>query len=133
MATSKFEDILRNLHFSDNTKDDKSGKGYKGRSPINRFNQSFSNSDSNDDSESIGKHMIKFKGSSSTKQYVKNNSSKWGFKFWYCCASDRGYIYQLDLYLGKKENAEKNLGPGVVLKMTESLQNSHCIFFLIIF
>ena len=26
MARSRFEDILRNLHFSDNTKDDKSDK-----------------------------------------------------------------------------------------------------------
>ena len=50
---------------------------------------------------------------------------KVGFKFWYRCASQTGYLYQLDLYLGKKENSEENLGPGVVLKMTEGLVNSH--------
>ena len=48
------------------------------------------------------------------KQYVKNKPIKWGFKFWYCCASETGYIYQLDLYLGKKESAEENLGTSVV-------------------
>ena len=41
MSRSRFEDILQNLNFSDNTKDDKSDKGYKVRSLINHFNQSF--------------------------------------------------------------------------------------------
>ena len=47
-------------------------------------------------------------------QYVKNKPIKWCFKFWYCCASETGYVYQLDLYLGKKESAEENLGASVV-------------------
>ena len=38
MAGSIFEDILQNLHFSHNTKDDKNEKGYKVRSLINHFN-----------------------------------------------------------------------------------------------
>ena len=41
MARSRFEDILRNLHFSDNTIDDKSDKGYKVRSLIDHYNQNF--------------------------------------------------------------------------------------------
>ena len=69
MAISTFEYIFRNLHFSDNTKDDKSDKV---RSFINLFNQRFSNSVSNDDYQSIHEHMLKFKGQSNMKQYVKN-------------------------------------------------------------
>ena len=49
-------------------------------------------------------------------QCVKSKSIKWGFKFWYCCASETGYPYQFDLYLGINERPEKNLGPGVALK-----------------
>ena len=45
----------------------------------------------------------------------------------------KGYLYQFDLLSGKKESGEENLGPGVVLKITESLQNCHSIVFLIIF
>ena len=63
------------------------------------------------------------------KQYVKNKPIKWGFKFWFRCASKTGYLYQLDLYLGKKEKTEENLGPSVVLKMTECLENSYCTVF----
>ena len=53
MSRSRFEDILQNLHFSDNTKDDKSDKGYKVRSLINHFNQSFSECVSGDCTQSI--------------------------------------------------------------------------------
>ena len=93
MAISRFEYIFRNLHFSDNTKDDKSDKV---RSFINLFNQSFSNSVSNDDYQSIHEHMLKFKGQSSMKQYVKNEPIKQGFEIWYRSASETGYLYQFD-------------------------------------
>ena len=68
MSRSRFEDILQNLHFSDNTKDDKSDKGYKVRSLINHFNQSFSECVSDDCTQSIDEHMVKFTGRSSMKQ-----------------------------------------------------------------
>ena len=83
MTRSKFEDILRNLHFSDNTKDDENGKGCK----------------------------------------IKSLSS------FHITVLVKGYLYQFDLHSGKKESEEENLGPGVVLKITESLQNSHSIVF----
>ena len=69
--------------------------------------------------------MVNFKDQSSMKQYVKNKQIKWGFKFQYRCASEARYIYQFVLPLGKKESAEENLGPGLVLNLTEFLQNSH--------
>ena len=50
------------VHFSENTKDDKSDNDYKVRSLINHFNQNFSNSVSNYDSQRNEKYMVKFKG-----------------------------------------------------------------------
>ena len=73
--------------------------------------------------------MVQIKGWSRMKQYVKNKLIKWSFKFWYHCASETGYLYKFDLYLGKKKSAEETLGPGIVLKMTETLQRSHWMFF----
>ena len=67
MAGSIFGDILQNLDFLDNTKDDKSDKHYKDRSLIKYFNQGFSNFVLNDSSHIIDKHMAKFKGLSSMK------------------------------------------------------------------
>ena len=69
------------------------------RSLINHFNKSFSNSVLNDDSQSINEHIAKFKGRLSMKQYVKNKTIKWVFKFWYRCASETEHLYQFDLYL----------------------------------
>ena len=93
MVRSRFEDILWNINFSNNTKDYKRDKGYKVRSHINHF-KSFCNSASNQYSQSVDEHMVKFKYRSSMKQYVKNNSSKWGFTFWCRCANETGYLYQ---------------------------------------
>ena len=67
MAGSIFGDILQNLDFLDNTKDDNSDKHYKDRSLIKHFNQGFSNFVLNDSSHIIDKHMAKFKGLSSMK------------------------------------------------------------------
>ena len=67
ISRSRFEDILQNLNFSDNTKDDQSDKGYKVRSLINHFNQSFSECVSDDCTQSIDEHMVKFTGRSSMK------------------------------------------------------------------
>lgn len=79
--------------------DSKSSIDYQVRSLINYFNQSFSDSASNDDSQSIDEHVVKFKVRSSKKQYFKGKPIKWGFKFLYQCASETGYLYQFDLYL----------------------------------
>ena len=78
VARSRFDYILQNFHFLDNTKDD---KGYKVRSLINHFNESFSNSVSNDGAQSIDERMVNIQGRSSMKQNVKNKPIKWGFKF----------------------------------------------------
>ena len=104
VARSRFEDVLRNLHFLDNAKDDKV------RYLINHFNQSFSNSVSNDESQSIVKHMVTFKGRSCMKQYVKSKPIKGGFKFWCHCASETGYLFYLTCTWVKKKARRRKSG-----------------------
>ena len=129
MSRTRFEQILHDLHFADNQNEDKTEKTYKVRPIISHFNDSFPLCVSNDSKQSIDEHMVKFKGRSTMRQYVKNKPIKWGFKFWYRCASKTGYLYQFDLYLGKKESREENLGPSVVLAQTESLKETYCTIF----
>ena len=64
LGRSRVEDISGNPRFLDNTKDGKvaDSKGYKVRSLINHFNDSFSRSFSNDDSQSINQHVVKLNG-----------------------------------------------------------------------
>ena len=59
-----------------------------------------------------------------------NKPIKWGFKYWYRCDSEAGYVYQLELYQGRKEKKELNLGLSVVLDSCEILKDSYChVFF----
>ena len=76
----------------------------------------------NKSEQSINQHMVKFR--SGMKQYIKSKPIKWGFKFWFRCSSKSGYLYQMDIYLGRKQTSEFNLGLGedVVLQLTEDLE-----------
>ena len=62
------------------------------------------------------------------KQYVKSNTIKWALKFRFRCSSKSSYLYQMDMYLGRRQTPEFNLGLGeeVVLQLTKDLEPSPC-------
>ena len=76
---------MQNLHFSNNGNDDKTDKSSKIRPVIKHLNKVFAKNLSNSPFQSVDKHMHKFKGRSSMKQYIKNKPIKWGFKYLYRC------------------------------------------------
>ena len=93
------------------------------------MNKSFQESYSNELEQSIDEHMTKFKGRSSMRQYLKVKPIKWGFKWWFRYASSNGYLYEFDLYLGKKQNVEVNLGEDMVMQLSEKLKGTFCTLF----
>ena len=124
MIRNRFCEILQNLHFAYNRKDNKTDKAFKMRPVIDHLNSKFSEVLSNDSEQSIDEHMVKFKGRSGMKQYIKSKPIKWSFKFWFRCSSQSGYLYQMDNYLGKKQAPEFNLclGEELVLQLTKDLE-----------
>ena len=68
--------------------------------------------------------MVKFTGISGMKQYIKSKPIKCGFKFWFRCSSKSCYLYRMDIYLGKNQTPEFNLGLGeeVVFQLTKDLE-----------
>ena len=96
---------------------------------IDHLNKKFSEVLSNDGKQSTDGHMVKFKGRSGMKQYIKSKPVKWGFRFWFRCSSKTGYLYQKDIYLGKKQNAEFNLGEEIVLQLIKDLVGSFSIVY----
>ena len=72
--------------------------------------------------------MIQLKGHLQMKQYIKNKLIKWGFKVWQRCGAS-AYLYEFDIYTGRKNQPELWLGEQVVLQLTRSLQNSNVFFF----
>ena len=132
MIRNGFCEIFQNLHFSDNRKDCKTDKAFKMRPVRDHLNSKFSEVLSNDSKQSIDEHMVKFKCRSGMKQYIKSKPIKWSFKFWFCCSSKSGYLYQMDMYLGRKQTLEFNLALGeeVVLQLTKELERSFCTVYL---
>ena len=68
---SRFCEILQNLHFADNRKDDKTDKAFKMRPVIDHLNSKFADVLSNYTKQRIDEHMVKFKRTSRMKQYIK--------------------------------------------------------------
>ena len=133
MTRDRFKEIWRNLHFSVNN--DISTEGDKARKvkPINsHLNFCYQNGTENEPRQSIDGHMIKFEGHSQMKQYIKNKPIKWGFKLWERCGASSVYLYEFDIYTGRKNQPELELGDEVVLQLTRSLQNSNVRIFVII-
>ena len=60
------------------------------------------------------------------KQYIKEKLSKWGFKYWYRCYSETGYVYQLELHQKWKEKRELNLRSSVVVDLCQVLEDTYC-------
>ena len=130
IARTRFKEILQNLHFADNTQENNSEKAFKIRPIIDHFNKAFLSAMSDSNEQSIDEHMTKFKGRSGMKQYLQLKPIKWGFKSWYRCASKTGYLYEFDLYLGKKKDGvQYNLGESVILQLSEKLKNTFCTLF----
>ena len=135
MTRNRFKEILRNLHFANNLEAEKDNegnpldKGYKIRPIIKHFNSAFLAAREDEPKQSVDEHMCKFRGQSSMKQYIKNKPIKWGFKFWIRAGSESGYVYEFDLYLGKKVTPDLSLGEGVVLQLTERLRDTFVMIF----
>ena len=62
MIRNLFCEILQNLHFADNRKDDKTDKAFKMRLVIDPLNSKFSEVLSNDSEQGTDDHMVNFKG-----------------------------------------------------------------------
>ena len=97
----------------------------KVRPLIDHLNEVFSKAMCNSSQQSIDGHMIKFKGKPGMKQYIKSKPIKWGCKFWFRCDVLSGNLYELDMYLGHKQDTEYNLRESVVLQVVTSLKDTH--------
>ena len=123
MTRERFKEILSNLHFSNNEDiipEDHPAldRAFKVRWLIDHLNENFLSSMEPEIEQSVDKHMIKYKGRSIMLRHIKNRPIKWGFRMWYWRAPKAGYLYECDIYTGRKETTEFGLGESVVLQLT---------------
>ena len=87
MARTRFVEILRNIHFTDNlqklpSKDSiKYDHAWKMRPLFNLLQKHFQATLELEPHQAIDEHMCKFKGKSLMRQYMMNKPIKWRFKF----------------------------------------------------
>ena len=59
------------------------------------------------------------------KQFIKSKLIKKDFKYFRCSSKSR-YLYQMDIFIGRKETPEFNLEEEVVLQLTKNLEQLFC-------
>ena len=76
MIRNRFSEIIQNLHFAGNKENDKTDKALNMRPVIDHLNSKISKVLSNNSEQSMDKHMVKFKGRSGMKPYIKSKRKK---------------------------------------------------------
>ena len=138
MPVLRFEKLKNFLHFANNDevpeKDHPNyDRAYKVRHVINQNNNNaFQNCGEPERQQSIDERMVKFKGHSIMRQYIKNKPVKWGFKLWMRRGAKSGYTFEIDVYTGKSSNqlAFVGLGERAVVDLTNTLIGTGCMIFM---
>ena len=129
-----FRDITRYLHFVDyNTLAPRGSLGYdrlgKVRPVIDHLSSHFSALYNTHQEVAVGEKMMKFTGDSTLKQYMPLKTVKRGIKVWALADSHNGYFHKFQVFTGKEDSGEKQLGQRVVKDLTQHLKGkNHHVF-----
>ena len=74
--------------------------------------------------------MVPWRGRIKWKQYCPDKPVKFGFKVFVLCDAETNYIYNIDVYTGKKEVITKDLGGRTVLDLVSGLENKGHILYM---
>ncbi|XP_043468349.1 piggyBac transposable element-derived protein 4-like [Leptopilina heterotoma] len=134
LMVNRFGFYLSHLHINDNKNEPKKGetnydKLFKLRPLIDTLGQTFKNCWNPGKYQAIDESMIKFKGRNSMKQFMPAKPIKRGYKMW-TRADESGFVSEFQMYTGKAESAEKQLGARVVKDLTRELVGgNHHVYF----
>ena len=135
ISRDRFREISRYLHFADNsTLAPKGSPGYdrlgKVRPVIDHLSKQFADLYEPNKEVAVDEAMIKFTGRSAVKQYMPMKPIKRGIKVWVLGDSHNGYFHTFQVYTGKEDSGEKQLGQRVVKDLTRLLKGkNHHVFF----
>lgn len=122
MRRSRFEDIMRFLHFNDNTLLDGTDKMAKIRPIMAQMNDT-SKIFPLGEKLSIDESMIKYYGHHGAKQFIRGKPIRFGYKLW-TCSDPSGYILHSEVYCGGcTDIPDRGFGQGgnVVLELLKKV------------
>ena len=74
--------------------------------------------------------LYNIKAKESCDSTSKINQSNGGFEMWYRCAPKTYYLYDFNIYTGRKEATQFGLGESDVFQLTGKLNESLCCLFI---
>ena len=113
MTLNRFEEIVRSLHFVDNSKKDESDRLFKIRPLFDHFSKIFK-----DDAQpllmtwAIDEAMEPYYGRHGFKQFIRGKPIRFGVRFW-CLCSHEGLLINFKLYEGKDSGYSEGMTIGV--------------------
>ena len=133
MTRTRFTQIKRYLHFSDDTQiANQNDKLFKVRLILDNLRKSFQEEYIPHREVSVDEAMIPFKGQLGMKQYMKDKPVKFGIKMWVAADAVSAYCYNFEVYIGKNNDiVNKNLGMAakVVIGLTKSLEKKGYVIY----
>ncbi|XP_042142454.1 piggyBac transposable element-derived protein 4-like [Ixodes scapularis] len=79
----------------------------------------------------VDERMVKSKGRSGIRQYMRDKGVKWGYKLWVLADSSTGYTVQFSVYTGKRETpSSKGLAYDVVTRLCDAYLDQGYIIYL---
>ncbi|XP_066969115.1 piggyBac transposable element-derived protein 3-like [Macrobrachium rosenbergii] len=101
LSVNRFEDIIRSLHFVDNTKKPEHDRIYKVRPLFDHFNKMFKELAQAIPSKwAVDEALEPYYGCHGLKQFIRGKPVRFGYKFW-CLCSTEGLVASFKLYEGR--------------------------------
>ena len=129
MSRTRYQQILRYLHFVDNSTLTPRGQdGYnklgKIQPLLNLILPKFQETYCPSRNLSVDETVVKFKGKLSWKQFIKDKPARFGLKLFTLADADNGYVLSYKVYTGKDNAAvARGLAKRVVLELAEPFFN----------
>ncbi|KAK4299709.1 hypothetical protein Pmani_028025 [Petrolisthes manimaculis] len=121
MTLNRFEEIVRSMHFVDNSKKPPDDRIFKIRPLFDHFNKVFKDAAHPlPMTWAIDEAMEPYYGRHGFKQFIKGKPVRFGYKFW-CLCSHEGLLVNFRLYEGKDSGFEEGMtiGESVVSAMAK--------------
>ena len=122
MCRRRFESLLTNLHFADNSNYDGSNRLFKISPFINLMNAAFEKVYRPGQRVCIDESLVPFRGRIVFKQYIPNKRHRYVIKLFKICA-DEGYTSHIEIYAGKDDTRVGNVATCIVLKLMRNLMD----------
>ncbi|XP_050309162.1 piggyBac transposable element-derived protein 4-like [Anthonomus grandis grandis] len=118
MSRNRFEVLLANWHFCDNSTSDQANHLFKINSLTDRLSENFRQYYNPKENTCINETLVSFCG----REYVKNKKHKFGVKLYKLCAE--GYTYDFKIYCGSERNSNESVATQIVMSLCSPLLDS---------